>query len=320
MIETAPPPFAADARDPLTPRGPWSFLLEAGPGGFTRPGVELLLAWAAFFLLSNVFWALHLKSLTDWSSLPNYWGELLTARDLWELLENGGLRNHWTGPLVPLAAGLSLLWFLWAGWRLQAATAGRRARLGAWCWGFLDALLVGALPLLLVGSLLVLLFTGLGSTGIQGLSWLDWVGGALVRLACLSAFFLQWWLCRQGRAGLAKGWRMGGWKELGSHLAQRFLELWLHPVQWGVLLLGGVVVRTGLTFLVLLLAWRLGGGTPFRVCLFLVLQVAVVLLNAWLLGWFLRVAALYGRHEAQVRAAIRQLESGQDPAESPISC
>ena len=316
MTELLPPSFAPDSRDPLAPRGPWSFLLEAAPGGFAGPGLELLAAWAAFFLLSNVFWAIHLKALTAWSSLPNYWGELLTTRDLWELLENGGLRSHWTGPLVPPAAGLCLVWFLWAGWRLQALSAGQRARLGAWCWGFVDALVIGLPPLLLLGWLLLAAFAGLGSTGIQGLSWLDWVGGALVRLACLSAFFLQWWLCRLGRCGGVRGPGMGGWKPLAEHLGHSFLALWLHPVQWGVLVLGGVLARTGLSFLVLLVAWRLGGGTPVRVASFLLLQVLVVLLNAWLIGWFLRVTARYGRHQAEVRTAIRHLESAPDSGRS----
>ena len=91
------------------PKGPWCFLKAAGRGGFTCWGVQLLGGWLAFSFLGNVLWALHLRSLTGWSSLPNYWGELLTARDLWELVVNGGLRQHWTGPWVPAAAGLALV-------------------------------------------------------------------------------------------------------------------------------------------------------------------------------------------------------------------
>ena len=83
----------------------------------------------------------------------------------------------------------------------------------------------------------------------------------------------------------------------------------MHPVEWTLLVFGGVVVRTGLTFLVLLLAWRWGGGTSLRVWSFLFLQLAVVLVNAWLLGWFLRLVALYGRHDVAVRAVIRQLQA-----------
>jgi hypothetical protein len=309
MSESERPSFELDSRDPLAPRGPWSFILQAASGGLTRLGLGFLASWACFFLFSNVFWAIHLKGLAGWSSLPNYWGELLTARDIWELVENGGLKHHWTGPLAPLAAGLCFLWFLWAGWRLQTATVGLRARLGAWCWGFLDALLLGALPMLAVGFLVVACFTRLGTTGIEGLSWLDWVGGALVKLACLSAFFLQWWLCRLARAATAPGWRLGSWKALRTHLVQSFLALWMHPVQWTLLVVGGVVARLGLTFLGLFLAWRWGGGTPLKVWGFLLLQLLMVVLNAWLLGWFLRLAALYVRHRMRVGEAIRQLQA-----------
>ncbi len=53
----------------------------------------------------------------------------------------------------------------------------------------------------------------------------------------------------------------------------------------------------------LLLAWRMGGGTPFRVGLFLALQLAVTLLNGWLMGWLLRTTALFWTHDAAVRTA-----------------
>jgi hypothetical protein len=286
---------------------------EACPGGFSRRGLQLLAAWLAFSLLTNVLWALHLRSLTGWSGLPNYWGELLTARDLWELLENGGLRSHWSGPWVPLAAGLAMLWVLWSGWRLQAAAVGLPARLGAWLWGLVDALAVGAVPLAALAALSLLILGGLGATGIQGLGWLDWVGGGLVRLAFCSALFLQWWLCRLGRAGAGPGWRMGSWSRLGGHLGLSFRRFWLHPGQWLVLVLGGVLLRAGLTLLVLALAWRLGGGSIPRVCGFLALQLAVVLADAWLLGWFLRLAALFLRHDAALRALIAQLRAQIEP-------
>jgi hypothetical protein len=157
---------------------------------------------------------------------------------------------------------------------------------------------------------LVSFFNLLGATGIQSFCWLEYVGGTLVRLACLSAFFLQWWLCRLGRAGHAgRGWRLGGWQPLGTHLGQQFLGLWRHPVQWTALVLGGVVVRIGLTLLVLVLAWRMGGGTALRVWCFLLLELAAVLVNAWLLGWFLRVSALFGHHDAAVKGEIRRLEA-----------
>jgi hypothetical protein len=303
------PPSVHDPKDSLAPTGPWEFLKASLAGGFSRAGLELLLAWAAFFLLSNVFWALHLRGLVGWSSLPSYWGELLTARDLWELAVNGGLAQHPAGTLAPLAASLAFLWFLWAGWRLQAATAGASSRFAPWCWGFLDALVLGGLPLFLLSAILTGTFRFLGSSGIQGLEWLHWVGGALVRLSCLSAFFLQWWLCRLGRAAGVPGWRMGGWESLGRHLADSFLRFWLHPIQWTALVLGGVLARTGLSFLALFLAWRWGGGSAPRVWGCLLIQLAVVVVNAWLLGWFLRVAALFWRHDAAVRAVIRQLQA-----------
>ena len=273
------------------------------PGGFSRWGLQLLAGWLAFSLGTHVLWALHLQALTGWSSLPSYWGELLTARDLWELLENGGLKAHWTGPWVPLAAGLAMLWFLWSGWRLQASAAGLPARLGPWLWGLLDTLLIGAAPLAALAGLLLLGLGWMGGTGIQGLGWLDWAGGGLVRLAFLSALFLQWWLCRLGRAGAGPDFR------LGAHLWLCFRRFWTHPLQWLSLVVGGVLVRTGLSLMVLALAWRLGGGSIPRVCAFLALQLVVVLANAWLIGWFLRLTALFLRNDAELRAGLERLRA-----------
>jgi hypothetical protein len=309
MTTPEAPPFDPYQPDAHAPRGPWSFLREAVPGGFSALGNQLQASWLVFFLFSNVFWALHLRGLAGWSSLPNYWGELLTARDLWELVENGGLKNHWSGPWVPIAAFGACLWFLWSGWRLQAGSAGLSARLSAWAWGFLDALLIGALPLTLIAMVKLWFLAKLAGTGIQGLCWFALVAGPLVRLACLSAFFLQWWLCRLGRAAGPQAWRLGGWRALGRHLWDAFSRFWLHPIQWGLLVAVGVLLRAGLTFLVLFLAWRWGGGTPLRVTVFLLLQVLVVLFNAWQLGWFLRLVGLFWRHDAAVVQAIRQLQA-----------
>jgi hypothetical protein len=251
-------------------------MASACAGGCSRWGLQLTAAWVAFSLLSNVLWALHLSRLTGWSSLPNYWGELLTARDLMELLENGGLRAHWTGPWVPLAAGLAMCWVLWSGWRLQAAAAGLPARFGPWVWGLADALAIGAAPLAALAGLLLLALGGLAGTGIQGFGWCQWVGGSLVRLAFWSALFLQWWLCRLGRAGAPPGPRLGSWRALFRHLGVSFRRFWLHPLQWLSLVLGGVALRTGLTLLALALAWRLGGGTIPKVCGLLAMELAVV--------------------------------------------
>lgn len=235
-------PSAAATGDDLAPRGPWSFLAAACRGGGSHWGLQLMAGWLAFSLLTSVFWALHLMSLTGWSSLPNYWGELLTFRDLWELVENGGLRYQWTGAWLPLAAGLAFLWVLWAGWRLQAAALGRPARFGAWLWGAVDAALIGAVPLALLAGLAWWVLGRLGGTGIQGLGWLDWIGGGLVKLAFISALFLQWWLCRMARAAAPAGWRLGGWRRLAGHLGLGFRRFWRHPVQWFSLILGGVLL------------------------------------------------------------------------------
>jgi hypothetical protein len=258
--------------------------------------------WLAFSLSTNVLWALHLRRLTGWSSLPSFWGETLTARDLWELLENAGLRSHWTGPWVVPAGGLALVWFLWAGWRLQAEVAGVPARLGPWLWGLADALVVGAPPLAVVAGLMLWGLEALGRTGYPWLGWVDWVGSTLVRLAFFSALFLHWWLCRLDRAAAPPGLRLGSWRRLGGHLALGFRRFWAHPHQWLALVLGGVAARAGLTLLALLLGWRLGGGSLFRVWLLLAVQTLAVLVNAWLLGWFLRLAALFVRHETQLAA------------------
>jgi hypothetical protein len=259
--------------------------------------------WLAFALATGTLWSLHLRGLAGWSALPSYWGEILTRRDLWELAVNGGLDQHPTGPWVPLAAGLALLWFLWAGWRLQAEAAGVPARLGPWFWGLVDALAIGAVPLAVLAGLAAWGLCRLGGTGLQGLGWLDWLGGSVVRLGFFSALFLQWWLCRLDRAAAPPGLRMGSRRRLGAHLGLAFRRFWTHPGQWLALVLGGVALRTGLTLLVLTLAWRMGGGTLPRVWAFLALDLAAVAANAWLLGWFLRLTALFQRHDASCRAA-----------------
>ena len=95
--------------------GPWGFWKEALTGATSSPALQLILAWVAFDALSGTAWALHLKGLAEWSALPNYWGELLTARDVWELLENGGLKQDPLGAWAPLVGFLALVWVFWAG-------------------------------------------------------------------------------------------------------------------------------------------------------------------------------------------------------------
>ena len=308
MPDAAPVPSSPEAGETPSPRGPWSYLGPALKGGLGRWGLHLMAGWLCFHVLTSTLWALHLRALAGWSSLPSYWGELITARDLWELAENGGLKDHWTGPWAPLAALVAMAWFLWASWQVQARAAGVPGRFMAWLWGFVDALFLAALPLALLGWLGLGCLSWLASSGIQGLGWLNLVGGTIFRLALVAAFFLQAWLCRLDRAAV-RGWNLGSGAALGFHLRRSFLRFWTHPVQWTVLVAGGVVVRAGLPFLVLLLGWRLGGGTPVRVWSLLGMQALAVLLNAWLIGWFLRVVALFWRNDAAVQAVIIELEA-----------
>ena len=296
-------PIAQDDPETPVPRGPWSFLRPGLGGGFSRWGLQLLAGWLCFHVLTATLWAMHLRSLAGWSSLPNYWGELITLRDIWELAGNGGLQEHWTGPWAPLAAALAMAWFLWAGWQVQARAAQVPGRFKAWLGAFLDALVIAALPLGAIGWMLNAILAALAGTGIQGLGWLDWVGGTLLRLALVSAFFLQVWLCRLDRAGRADF-------RYGPHLAACFRMFWRHPVQWTALVVGGAALRALLPFLVLLLGWRLGGGASGRVWGLLGLQALVVLANAWLIGWFLRVTALFWKNDAAVEAVIQELEAG----------
>jgi len=146
-----------------------------------------------------------------------------------------------------------------------------------------------------------------GQSGLDALGWLAFFGRPLVWMALIAALNVQWWLCRLGRtAGLTRGYR--------AHLQDCFLKLWSHPIQWGLLNVGGAALRSLLPFLVLLLAWRLGGGTTFRVWLFLLLQLLVMAINGWLMGWLLRVTALFANHDALVRDARAALkESPGEP-------
>jgi hypothetical protein len=307
-LEREAPPEAALEEETLSPRGPWRFLSPALPGGFSGPGLQLILAWLGFQVLSSSLWAQHLLGLAGWSSLPTYWGEQLSARDVWELMENGKLFEHPFGFWTPLFALGFLAWALWAGWKIQAAAAESRAGFGPWILGLVDALLIGLLPILLVEGALTWFLQKLGGTGIQGLGWANLVGGTLVRLVAVSAFLLQWWLCRANRAGAASGgFRLGSWTALARHLGHSFLRLWLNAGQWGMLLTGGVILRFGLHFFVLVLAWRWGGATPARVWLFLGLQALATFLAAWAMGWMLRVTGQFWRHDFRVRQEIQNL-------------
>ncbi|WP_291271416.1 hypothetical protein [Geothrix sp.] len=294
-------PTTIHTEETLSPRAPWSFFAPALPGGFGRWGWGLMAGWVLVLLGPSLGWAGHLRRAAGWSALPSHWGEGISARDIWELWVNGGLQHRLANSPTVHLLGLGLVIVLWYGWRLQAEAGGQKARLGPWLLGALDTLLIGLLPVGLVGWAAYSALAWAGSLGIDGLGWMAFFGRPLVVMATVAALNLQWWFCRLGRAaGLSRGY----W----AHLADCFLRLWMHPIQWGLVNLGGAALRALLPFLVLLLAWRLGGGTTFRVWLFLLLQLAATLINGWLMGWFLRAAARFWIHDAAVRDALAALK------------
>lgn len=279
---------------------------EAIGGGLSRWSWHLMAAWAAFQLLTSLAWAGHLRgfagfaSPTGGSALPNNWGEHLTAKDIWELMENGGMKHEPFGSALPLLAILCLVWVFWSGWAMQADLLGFRARLRHWLLGLLDALLLGLLPLGIVFGLTRWTLSSLRATGIQGLGWTALIGIPLISMAFASALSLQWWLCRVDRGAGSSG--------LLRHWGRSFLRLWMHPVQWTSLVLGGVSLRAGLAFLAIWIGWHLGGGSTSRVQVFLLLELVSAVINAWLLGWFLRLAALFWRQDEKVRNVRLELE------------
>jgi hypothetical protein len=303
--------------DPLTPRSPWSFWKDSLRGGFGYWGLQLISGWLAFQLMSSTVWAFHLKGYTGFGSLqsggsglPRHWGELLTARDLWELFENGGMKNDLLGTATPALAALGLVWILWAGWRLQAASAGVPGSLSPWLLGLLDSLIIGVLPLTLVAWPVLWALGRLGTMGFATLGWVNLVGGAILRLSVVSAILLQWWLCRLNRAAaLEGGFLLGSWRAWRRHLRESFLRLWLHPIHWSSLLLAGTTLRLGLPWLALWIGWRLGGGSSGRVWLFLLMQLLATAAGAWLLGWLLRLVGLFWAQDRRVRNAKAELES-----------
>lgn len=283
------------AEEGLAPRPPWFFLVAALPGGFSRWGLGLIAGWLLVLLGPTLGWAGHLRRLADWSALPSHWGEGISTRDIWEIWENGGLKHQVTNSPTVHLMGLGLVLVLWCGWRLQAEAGGVGARLGPWLLGAFDTVLIGLLPIGLVGWLVLGGLGWVGRLGIDGLGWMAFFGRPLVVMATVAALNLQWWVCRLGRsAGLSRGY----W----THLEGCLWQVWGHPIQWGLLNLAGAALRALLPLLVLLLGWRLGGGSTGRVWLFLLLQVLVTGLNAWLLGWFLRTTGRFWKHDAAVRS------------------
>lgn len=299
-------PSTIHVQHELTPRGPWAYLREAIGGGFSKWSWHLMASWAAFQVLTSFAWAWHLRGFAGFagspggSALPNNWGEHLTAKDIWELMENGGMKHAPFGSALPLLAIICLVWVFWSGWCMQADLLGFRARLKHWFLGLLDALLLGLLPLGIVFGLARWALSAMSSTGIQGLGWLAFIGIPLIWMAFLSALSLQWWLCRVDRGAGSGG--------LLRHWGRSFLRLWMHPVQWTSLVLGGVALRAGLAFLAIWIGWHLGGGSTSRVQLFLLLELLSAVINAWLLGWFLRLTALFWRQDEKVRNVRLQME------------
>jgi hypothetical protein len=301
----APPALSLEATEELNARTPFSWVREALDQGVGGDVLHLMTAWMAFSGLTGTAWAFHLRSLAGWSALPNYWGDRITARDIWELSENGGWSQEPLGTPTLVLAVLCLLWVLWAGWRLQARVVNLPHRLGPWVWGFFDAVLIGALPLLTLGLGTTLTWTWLGTSGIQGLGWMRLVLSPLLQATTVSAFMLQWWFCRLGRA---RG-NLHSPSDYGRHLGQSFLRLWMHPVQWFVLLFGAATLRAAFGFGVLLLGWRWGGGTPARVWSLILLQLVASAAGAWILGAQLRICALFWRQDQKVRDARSLLRS-----------
>lgn len=311
-------PATIHVHEELEPRGPWSFMKEAVAGGLSKWGVHLITAWAAFQVLTSTAWAMHLKGFAQFpgtpggSTLPNNWGEHLTAMDIWELAENGGMKHSPLGSAAPFFAFLCLVWVFWSGWRMQADLLGFPARLRHWAMGFVDALLLGVAPIGLVFWVARWALSSMGKTGIQGLGWAAFIGIPLLTMAFFSALSLQWWLCRLSRGAGSRG-SMG----LLRHWGRSFLRLWMTPIQWTSLVLGGVALRSVLACLVIWVGWRMGGGTSMRVQGFLLLEILAAALNAWLLGWFLRLTALFWRQDEKVRNARLELERAQRPSFSP---
>lgn len=290
----------------FAPKAPLAFVRPALRGAWSAAALQFLLGWLVFQSLTSLGWAHHLRRLTGSSSLPTYWGEFITSRDVWELLEHGGLRHHPLGLWTTLAAVLSLSWLLWFGWRMQAAAAGVRPGFLPWLRGLLEAILLALPPLLLLRAAVLWILAGLASTGIQPLGWLQVVGSALLHVTLGGVFMAQWWLCR---LDLARPAAMRSPMEgVGRHLIHSFLRLWQHPIHWGALSALGGLLRGGLFLSILGLAWRWGGGSVARVLLVSVLLALATLVNAAIIGWVMRLAAHFWRHDRRVRDEVQNLQ------------
>ena len=298
-------PSTIHTDETLSAKGPWKLLVKAMPGGFSFWGGQLIMAWAAFQALTALSWAAHLGARLGNSSLADNWGETLTARDIWEIMGNGGLQNSILGFWTVAIGVAALLWVLWAGWKVQAGAVGLRAGLLPWLAAIPAALVLGYLPLLALHAALWNALAFLSGLGIQSAGWLNLFVSPLLRMAFVSALMLQWWLCRVDLAYHMPR-SLGEWP---VHLKESFLRLWAYPIQWGSIVFFGVLVRSGLVSSVLLLAWKWGGQALSHVWAFFFLQVIVAALNAWIIGWTLRATALYWKNDMEVRSEVKALRS-----------
>jgi hypothetical protein len=298
-MTTIPPSFHDDAHQGL--QGPWTFLKETRGGGFTKAGMQLMLAWACAAVIPAWFWARHVASFAGRSALANHWGERLALRDLLELWWNGKWEQDPFGFLPRLALLVCLSWALWAGWQMQAEVIGQRPTAKAWVLGFFEAVLIGVAPLGFVYWIIGLPISGMGGLGIAPFSWAAFLLKPLFFFAFMTALSVQWSICRVRRLAEPQPWM--------RHLGHSFLGLWTFPIQWTVLALSTSLLRMALSFGVLALAWRWGGISSSRVAWFAVLQGLVAAGVAWTLGWQLRLAGRFAQHDAEVRAEQIRLSS-----------
>ncbi|HTL99134.1 MAG TPA: hypothetical protein VL181_10060, partial [Holophagaceae bacterium] len=242
----------------------------------------------------------HARVDGGWSALPAHWGEQLNAKDMFELFDRGEVHGLLgTSASTALFAGLFLI--LWASWKHQAEAAGLRHRLGAWIGGLMDALIAG-IPLVVLYLVVYVFLAYIGDSGVPPLGWIAFYGRPLLALATLAALMTQWWLLRLNRLE-----RKG--QNWFQHLWLGFQRLWQHPVQWTGLALGGALFRLALHAAVIDLAWRMGGATVGRVWIFVLLEALAALIGAWVLGWMLRAAAMFWRHDQAVRRTVAELEA-----------
>jgi hypothetical protein len=301
-MELAPPPSPLDTDESLAPRGPWSFLRAALPGGFSGQGLWLMGGWLLAALPPAFFLARHLVGFAGHSALASHWGERLDLREALELWWNGDW-NHQPLPawaLIFLMLGLAVA--LWSGWRMQAEALGHKATLRPWFLGGLEAVLLGPLPLYLPVAFGVFLLKAFGERGIESFAWMLFVVRPLLWLSWSGACFLQWSLLRVGRLDPDRG---SWWQALRDG----FARLWQHPLQWGALVIGGTALRILLHGGALVLGWRLGGAALGRVWMLVILQLLAGLVGAWSLGLLLRVAAKFVAHDAHIRRERRKLEA-----------